>query len=52
MRLVDTFGKDVPLEELEPWTTFLEGEDGSRTPIISITYGIGFVKVEWQIKEN
>lgn len=47
MRLVDIFGNDVPLEDLEPWTHFLE-HDGKKAPIIKVTYGYSFIQIDWQ----
>lgn len=56
MKIVDSKGTPVTnLDELEPWCHFLEGQDGTRHPILSITYSAGnppenkrpFIKIEW-----
>jgi len=50
MRIIDKFGSDVALEDLEPWTTYIEDNDGGRTPITKITYRVSSIEIEWQIK--
>ena len=58
MRLVNIFGEDVPLEDLEPWCHFVE-HAGERAPIVSITFATEipgerrpYVKIEWQPDED